>query len=699
MKKLLIALGVIIVLLIAAVLVIPAFIPIDTYKNEIQSQVSEKTGRDFSINGEVSVSLFPNVALEVNDVVFGNAEGGRSAEMASLKQLQIDVQLFPLISGELAIDRFVLIDPRIDLEVLPDGTPNWQFAGMGEGQASDGSSGGGPGLSEIRLGDVRLENGQITYFDATSGVEHVISNVNMSMSLPSLDDPFKADGALTWQGEEIAIALAADRLRPLMEGGGTGVNLNVAANPITLDYTGQLTGGPDGSASGGVSLMVPSVRGLAAWVGNPMPEGNGFGPLSITGQLDAAAGRASFADASIGFDEIKGTGEVAIDTSAAVPVVTGRLDLEQLDLNPYLPPAAEGESEAAGPGEWSDDPLDFDVLKTFNADLSMSVQGIKAQNITIGRSALTMKVSGGKLVADLVEMALYEGQGTGRVTLDASGGTPAIAKTFNLSGVQAEPLLRDATGNDRLSGTGNLSLDVTASGGSQRQMVQNLNGNGAFDFRDGALKGVNLGAMIRNVTTAFLDSSAGEAQKTDFSELTATFVIKNGILSNNDLTMASPLFRVTGAGTSDLPARTVDYRVEPKLVASTEGQGGSGDLKGIVVPIMVTGPWHDISYAPDLAAAIDPTALLEGGAGAVEGVVGGAVEGVTGGVGGAVEGVTGGLLGGGSSGDSATGGVGGLLGGGSSGDSTTGEGDNESDGGGVLEGAGDAVKGLFGGGN
>ena len=107
MKKLLIALGVIIVLLVAAILIIPAFIPIDTYKEQIANQVREQTGREFAINGEVSVSLLPNVALEVNDVVFGNAPGGRAAEMVSLKTLEIDVKLFPLISGELAVNRFI----------------------------------------------------------------------------------------------------------------------------------------------------------------------------------------------------------------------------------------------------------------------------------------------------------------------------------------------------------------------------------------------------------------------------------------------------------------------------------------------------------------------------------------------------------------------------------------------------------------
>jgi AsmA protein len=689
LKKLLIGLGVIIVLLVAAILIIPAFIPIDTIKEQIASQVREQTGREFTINGEVSVSLLPNVALEVNDVVFGNAPGGRAAEMASLKTLEIDVKLFPLISGELAVNRFILIDPVINLEALPDGTANWQIGGVGAAPADDSGGSGAPGLEKLQLGDVRLENGRITYFDAKTGTEQVLSDVNLSLDLKSIDAPFSADGSMVWQGEKIELSIRADTLNEVLQGGSTGTELKVAAAPINLDFKGSLTGGDAAGVAGEVALNVPSVRKMLAWTGNPMPDGKGFELLDIKGKLAASAGKASFSDAAIAFDAIKGKGELAVDSSGAVPSVVGRLDLEQLDVNPYMPPAAAEEESAAGPSEWSDDPIDFSALRTANADFTLTAEGIKAQNIKIGRSALTIKLAGGKLVADLTELALYGGNGKGRITLDASGKVAAVKEEMSLNGIQAEPLLADAVGTDRLSGTGSLNFNLTASGASQRQMVKTLNGNGAFDFRDGALKGINLAAMVRNVSTAFLGGEQ-EEQKTDFSELSATFTIKNGILSNNDLKMASPLFRVTGAGTADIPARTTDYTVTPKLVASTEGQGGTEGLAGISVPVIVSGPWHDLSYRPDLAGAIgDPAELAKGAAGAVEGIV----EGGAGTVEGIVEGAGGGVVEGG------TGAIKSLLGGGGTtapATATEGGTATEETSPTIVDDASKAVKGLFG---
>ena len=131
------------------------------------------------------------------------------------------------------------------------------------------------------------------------------------------------------------------------------------------------------------------------------------------------------------------------------------------------------------------------------------------------------------------------------------------------------------------------------------------------------MRGINLAAMLRNVSTAFLDSSANDTQKTDFAELAGTYTITNGIVKNDDLFLKSPLLRVDGKGTSDLPKRTVDYRVTPKVVASTEDQGGDAGAAGLAVPVQITGPWDNLAFAPDLSGAIDeiikdPTKALEG---------------------------------------------------------------------------------------
>ena len=101
--------------------------------------------------------------------------------------------------------------------------------------------------------------------------------------------------------------------------------------------------------------------------------------------------------------------------------------------------------------------------------------------------------------------------------------------------------------------------------------------------------------------------------------------ITDGIVRNQDLALKSPLLRVEGKGSVELPPRTVHYRVEPKAVASLEGQGGKSDVGGIQVPVIVEGPWDNLSYRPDLEA------MLKGQAGkAINDAIGGKAGGLGG---------------------------------------------------------------------
>jgi AsmA protein len=104
---------------------------------------------------------------------------------------------------------------------------------------------------------------------------------------------------------------------------------------------------------------------------------------------------------------------------------------------------------------------------------------------------------------------------------------------------------------------------------------------------------------VRNVASAF-QGGGGEDRKTDFAELSGTFRIRNGILRNDDLWLQAPIMRVAGSGQLDLAQRTVDYRVEPKAAASLKGQGGEREVAGLLVPVIVRGPWDDLSFTPDV---------------------------------------------------------------------------------------------------
>ena len=107
--------------------------------------------------------------------------------------------------------------------------------------------------------------------------------------------------------------------------------------------------------------------------------------------------------------------------------------------------------------------------------------------------------------------------------------------------------------------------------------------------------------LVRNVTAALQGGAIDEERKTDFAELSGTFKIRNGILTNDDLALQAPALRLTGSGQLDLPQRTVDYRIEPKVAPTLEGQGGRSEIAGLLVPVIIKGPWDNLTYTPDLS--------------------------------------------------------------------------------------------------
>ena len=651
MKKILIGIAAVVVLLIVAALVVPFFVPTDTYKQQIAQQVKSATGRDLAIKGAIGFSLLPNIELKVNDVAFANAPGAATKDMATFKSLLVQLKLMPLLSGNVEVDSFVLVEPIISLEVDKSGKPNWEFQAEAAKPAEIGKAPAAPAkpaepatdpmqtLAKLKLGDIRLEKGRVSYADARSGDKQVLDNVNVTVSFPDIKSALALNGNVTWRGKVVTLKTKLDKPSELIVGKASPVNLSVDSEPVKLSFAGSLTNSKPPQAGGDLKLDVPSVRELARWTGNPIQmKGTGLGPLNVAGKLAMVGDKISFSGATLALDAIRGKGDFAVATGGKVPTITARLDVEKLDVNPYLgepqdsaamsketgkgggapgggAPGGGAGQTAAKPAQqgWSTDPIDVSALRSVNADVALGTGSLIYQKIQIGKSALKVALNGGKMVADLTEMALYNGHGKAQIVVDGSGAVPAINQSIELTNIDSFPLLRDAADMKRLEGKANAKYAITGRGRSQKEIVQSLNGDGNVKFVDGAIRGVNIAAMVRNVSTAFLKQGFDESQKTDFAELGGTFTIRNGLFETKDLAMQAPLLRLAATGTSDLPARTMKFRIEPKLVGSLKGQGGEADKAGLVVPVIVEGPWDAPTWKPDLLGALQagPDGLLK----------------------------------------------------------------------------------------
>lgn len=312
------------------------------------------------------------------------------------------------------------------------------------------------------------------------------------------------------------------------------------------------------------------------------------------------------------FDDSNISGKAGL-SKFAPPFYTFDINIDQLDADRYLPKSDPKQKQP-------EQPLDLSALKGLNANGSIKIGALKIANVKAANVRVDVKAANGRVDVSPIAANLYQGSLAGAMSVQ-SAAIPVITVKQNLTGINVGPLLKDAANFDSLEGKGNIALDVSGQGSTVSAIKKALNGNASIKLADGAIKGINIAGSIRDAR-AKLGSLKGEktqaasqTEKTDFSELSATFNIKNGVAHNNDLSGKSPLLRLGGDGNIDIGNENLDYLVKATVVATAAGQGGKElvDMKGLTVPVKLSGSFTAPQYKIDFSgiAASAAKAVVE----------------------------------------------------------------------------------------
>lgn len=291
------------------------------------------------------------------------------------------------------------------------------------------------------------------------------------------------------------------------------------------------------------------------------------------------------------------------------PAFAFNLHIDKLDADYYIASNDKPTSQIQSIG---DTPIDLSPLKKLNASGEATINWLKLANVTTERVSIRIKAADGVTTISPFSANLYQGSMNGSLRVDVRA-TPSISFKQNMQGIAIGPLLNDAINIDMLSGKGSLNVDLTTQGNTVGALKQALAGNAALNLADGAVKGLDIAGSVRNLrnkVNVFQSKDAKDAdprKKTDFSELSATFNIKNGIAHNNDLAMKAPILRLAkgdSKGDIDIANETINYSARPTIVMSLQGQGGSdlNQLAGIGIPIRITGTFSKPKFGMDMAA-------------------------------------------------------------------------------------------------
>lgn len=609
MKKFLVSVVVTLMVLIGLAIAVPHFVDVNKYKPQITDAVKRSTGRDLTINGNIALSVFPDISLGVSDVTLGNIPGAKQKNMASIKELQLQVALLPLIQGrDIRIKKFVLVDPDIYLLVTKSGAKNWQFteakATPQQPVANENSGNTVPaGISQIQ--DVGIRNGTLHYVNEQENKTVNLTKVNSSLSLSGSNSPLVLTGEAVWNGEKVSTEIEIDNSKDFLSQKETGAKLNISSEVASASYKGSLQLAKSIRTKGDLEAEVKDINKLQSWLDPNTPKNNDIHQFNVKTAVNYDGTKAVLSNLEVALDDAAIRGDVSIDTAKTVPFIQGKLSAGDINLESYFASSADKSGSGASSTEaqgWSDEPLKLDGLRKVDADISLTAKSFAIPKLHTGNIDTKIALHGGRLNATLNEVALYDGSLKGNVIVDASGAVPSMKKTFTLSHVNAEKMFTDMAKFNKVSGTLNATMDVSASGRSQRAMVSNLNGRGSFNLAEGKIRGVNLISMARNVATAF--KTGNTSQETEFSSATGTMVITNGIVQNNDLLMKAPLLNIQGSGTADLPRKYLDYRLVPQIVGTFKGSTQDASAPGVAVPIKVKGPFSKLTFAPDVGGVI-----------------------------------------------------------------------------------------------
>jgi len=445
-------------------------------------------------------------------------------------------------------------------------------------------------------------------------------------------------------GIEVPYAAALGKVDIQGNVSGQGETLRLNGLNATLS-DGQLNGNFTGSASlnngfnldGDLKADIPSLRNLAATTGsNALPPSTQAGPIyerfAASGKVSGTPAQITFKSAQIDIDSLKGTGDFKIDLTKATPYVTSTLNMNGLDLRPYM--AAYSAQKPTGEIEpWSETPIDMSALKAFDGNFSLNTPDIITDRLSLGQSNINANLRGGKLTADMPNLMLYGGSGRMNAVLDGSRSIPAVSFDIGLNRVKSNDFLGAAAGLTNATGNIGSAFKVSGSGRSQAEIMRSLSGGGDFRMLNGQIAGVDLEAMLTGLDQAFssrsLPAGIGPAFVTKFNDILGLFTIQNGVASIGKFSLSGAGVLAEGAGQVDLGNQQIDFSMRPRLTGKN-----AGDLAAFGIPIQVKGSFGNVKVGldSDMLGKIVAERARAKAASLIQDQVGGSLGGVLGGV-------------------------------------------------------------------
>jgi AsmA protein len=636
--------GGLIVLIVAGLLALWLLVNPNDYKGRIAAAVKESTGRDLVLQGDIKLSVFPWIALELGPATLGNPPGFGEEPFLAFNRAAVRVRLFPLLAKRLEMGRIEIDGIDLRLRKNAEGAGNWENFGRADRPAK--STEGDERRAQLpELAGVRITHGRISYqaivldkfnleagalggqgvtpfsisFDASRGVpgENLTLNGQFDLSADPQNKRLRlaevsfgglvgrhGDGSAPWEmsAPSIEVDLAGQSVAaPAF--GASYANARISGRLQATKILGDL------EATGSLALAPVVLREFAPRLGIVLPQTRDPRALAqFSASSDFSYGpsgvRLERMQAQLDDTHLKGSAAMAGEPRA----LKFELSVDQINLDRYLSPDTEqavaASKTAAGSGGQRAPAAAADVSKTPDESKTPDVEGTLAigsvhfSPLDFSTVRLTL-VSKDNVVHLFPALAQIDGGSySGNITVDHRGTTPTLSMDEHLSGVDMTRLLAGTPYKGRITGRGNVNVKAVARGAALTAVMQSLNGHFDANLADGALEGMDLGyeiALAQALIKHTAEPPRNNRPRTKFDAFKMSAEITNGVARTSDLTISSQALRVTGQGSANLGSRAIDFQ----LLASVSASPGTSLAD---IPLRITGTYADPTVRPDTQA-------------------------------------------------------------------------------------------------
>ncbi len=612
LRRILGALVALTVALLVAGYAIIASLDVQQVADFAKKEVKAATGRDLVIDGPVALRISLVPAIDLQDVRFANAPWGSRPDMVTFKRLEIEVELLPLLFGDIVVTRLVAVAPDILLETDAAGRGNWEFeeaAGAAPVEQAPEPAPEAAGEAEaVSLPDVqdfRIEGGQLTMMDAASGETLTLEVTEAVGAVPAGGGARSLRLVGAYNGNPFTLEGSYPGLPALLSGAEGPLDMTLAAGGVTLAVTGRagdLTG--DMTAEVAVAAEGESLAGLSPFVGTELPA---LGPFKLSSDVNAA-------DQTIDFDGLRLTvggsdlgGNATLALAGARPALKAALLSKLLDLGDFsggdavAPEGAGGGAAGGGAAGGSDrvfseTPLPLEGLRALDAQVKLDAELLRlSPGLELNEVKLTLALKGGNLTVEPLAAVLAGGALDGRLALDGAKAEPDVALTLTGRDLDFGELLKRAEVNEGVGGKLELDVDLKGRGASPHAIAAGLGGHVQAVSQDGTIDN----AMLRVLSAGLSDITGplfGQSNQTRLECFVTRFDVEQGQAKSRALVLDSGAFAVAGRGSIDLDAERVHLAFDT--------QTSEPSLASLAVPFKVVGPLNDPSFTPDPIGAV-----------------------------------------------------------------------------------------------